>query len=121
MTATAPWPMPTEIVSPAYHFSCCVFIFHAVEGMVPAASSGRSMPVFCAEAERGRVLRDGVDAEPVRQRVVERVARARDGVVDVDHAVVLVAGKEVAVEASAAGAVHVHVLRDALLQARPPT
>jgi hypothetical protein len=44
--ALAPWPMPTEMASPAYHFSWKFFIFHAVEGMVPVASSGRSTPVF---------------------------------------------------------------------------
>ena len=47
VAVTAPWPMPTEITSPAYHFSCWVLSFHTVEGMVPETSSGRSMPVFC--------------------------------------------------------------------------
>ena len=46
VAVTAPWPIPTEITSPAYHFSWKVFIFHSVEGMVPATSPGRSMPVF---------------------------------------------------------------------------
>ena len=46
VTDTCPWPIDTEIVSPAYHFSpvrCC---FHSVDGMMPCASFGRSMPLF---------------------------------------------------------------------------
>ena len=54
------------------------------------------------EAERGGVFGDGVDAEAVREGVVEGVAGLGDGVVDVDHAVVFVAGEEVAVEGGAA-------------------
>ncbi len=50
------------------------------------------------EAERGGVAGDGVDAELVREGVEVGVARPRNGVVDVDHAVMLVARKEVAVE-----------------------
>ncbi len=117
VTVTAPWPMPTEITSPAYHFSCWVFSFHAVEGMVPETSSGRSMPVFWRDADLGGVLGDGVDAEPFGERVVEGVAGPGDGVIDVDHAVMLVAGEEVTVEGAAAVAHDVHVLGDVLFEA----
>ena len=41
-----------------------------------------------ADANGGGVLRDGVDAEPVGEGVVEGVAGVGDGVVDVDRAVV---------------------------------
>ena len=76
VTVTAPWPMPTEMTSPAYHFSCWVLSFQAVEGMVPVTSSGRSMPVFWREADRGGVLRDGVDAEAVRRGCSRRCRRS---------------------------------------------
>jgi hypothetical protein len=46
VVATAPCPIPTEMVSPAYHFCLKLRIFHSSEGMTPLASSGRSMPVF---------------------------------------------------------------------------
>jgi hypothetical protein len=38
--------MPTEIVSPAYHFCLKFLIFHSSDGMTPEASCGRSMWVF---------------------------------------------------------------------------
>ncbi len=85
--------------------------------MVPAASSGRSMPVFDADADGVRVLGDGVDAEAVGESVEEGVAGPGDGVVDVDFAVVFVAGVEVAEEGGAAVAVDVHVLGDVFLEA----
>src|SRR6266851_3104097 len=44
--ATAPWPMPTEIVSPANHFCLKLRIFHSSEGITPLTSLGKSMPVF---------------------------------------------------------------------------
>src|SRR6266581_2184140 len=47
VTATAPCPIPTEIVSPAYHFCLKLRIFHCSEGMTPLTSCGRSTPVFC--------------------------------------------------------------------------
>src|SRR2546426_873456 len=46
VTATAPCPIPTEIVSPAYHFCLKLRIFHCSEGMTPLTSCGRSTPVF---------------------------------------------------------------------------
>src|SRR6202041_3649021 len=67
------------------------------------------------EAEGVSIFCDGVDAKTVCQRVVKRVARIRNGVVNVDHAVVLVAGIEVAVEGGAAVALDVHGLGDVLL------
>ena len=45
--ATAPCPMPTEIVSPANHFCLKFRIFHSSEGITPLTSLGRSIPVFC--------------------------------------------------------------------------
>jgi len=47
VTATAPWPMPTEIVSPANHFCLKLRSFHYSDGITPDASCGRSIPVFC--------------------------------------------------------------------------
>ena len=44
--ATAPCPMPTEMVSPANHFCLKFLIFHSSDGMTPLTSLGRSMPVF---------------------------------------------------------------------------
>ena len=38
--------MPTEIVSPAYHFSCIFSRFHSVDGTSPCTSFGRSMPLL---------------------------------------------------------------------------
>src|SRR6185503_21283542 len=35
VTLTAPWPIDTEIVSPAYHFSFISRCFHSVEGTSP--------------------------------------------------------------------------------------
>ena len=46
VTVTAPCPIATEIVSPAYHFSLNVFCFHSVDGTRLSTSPGRSMPVF---------------------------------------------------------------------------
>src|SRR3954465_12901741 len=43
---TAPCPIPTEIVSPAYHFSCRTSCFHLVEGTRPVTSFGRSIPLL---------------------------------------------------------------------------
>ena len=47
VVATAPWPMPTEMVSPANHFCLKLRIFHSSEGITPLTSWGRSIPVFC--------------------------------------------------------------------------
>ena len=46
VTETCPCPMPTEMVSPAYHFSPVRAFFHSVDGMMPVTSFGKSMPVF---------------------------------------------------------------------------
>ncbi len=47
VVATAPCPMPTEMVSPANHFCLKLRIFHSSDGITPVTSFGRSMPVFC--------------------------------------------------------------------------
>ena len=39
--------MPTEMVSPAYHFCLKVRTFHSSDGITPAASCGKSIPVRC--------------------------------------------------------------------------
>src|SRR5438270_13032555 len=52
VTETWPWPMPTEMVSPAYHFSCIFSIFHFVEGTRPCTSLRRSMPDFTPSPSR---------------------------------------------------------------------
>ena len=46
VTDTCPWPIDTEIVSPAYHFSPVRCFFHAVDGMMPRVSCGRSTPLI---------------------------------------------------------------------------
>jgi hypothetical protein len=46
VTDTWPWPIDTEIVSPAYHFSPVRRRFHSWDGMMPPSSFGRSMPLF---------------------------------------------------------------------------
>ena len=74
VVATAPCPMPTEIVSPAYHFCLKFLIFHSSDGITPVTSLGRSMPVFWPRPSIGGVLRDAVDAQLFRQRVEENVA-----------------------------------------------
>ena len=48
VTDTWPWPIDTEIVSPAYHFSPVRFRFHSVDGTMLSCSFGRSMPVLPA-------------------------------------------------------------------------
>jgi len=45
VVATAPCPMPTEMVSPAYHFCLKFLIFHSSDGITPVTSCGRSTPV----------------------------------------------------------------------------
>ena len=69
------------------------------------------------EAKGGGVFGDGIDAEAVGEGVVEGVAGVGDGVVDVDGAVMAVAGVEVAVETGSAIAADVHGLGDVLLEA----
>ena len=46
VTDTWPWPIDTEIVSPAYHFSPVLAFFHSGDGTSPCTSFGRSMPLF---------------------------------------------------------------------------
>jgi hypothetical protein len=46
VTLTAPWPIDTEIVSPSYQGWPNTSLFHSREGMVPATSPGRSIPVL---------------------------------------------------------------------------
>src|SRR5579871_5959232 len=77
---------------------------------------------FLTEAQHGRVLRDAFNPQLLRQGVEEDVARLVDAFVDVHHAMHLMTrgdpALEVAsVELGAAIADHVHVLRDAFLQA----
>ncbi len=45
VTDTWPWPIDTEMVSPAYHFSPVRCFFHSVDGTRPATSFGRSIPL----------------------------------------------------------------------------
>ncbi len=62
------------------------------------------------------IVRHGVDAQAVRQRVKERIARVGNRGMDVHAAMVPVTGKEVSVETCPAIALHVHALRHTLLQ-----
>jgi hypothetical protein len=77
VTDTAPWPMATEIVSPAYHFSLNVLCFHSVEGTRLGSSLGRSIPVFPTSPNM-RPTCDAIHAEPVADVVEEHVARLLD-------------------------------------------
>ena len=52
VTETWPWPIETEIVSPAYHFSPVRCRFHSVDGTMPATSLGRSIPLFTPSPSR---------------------------------------------------------------------
>ena len=70
---------------------------------------------LAAQPQGMRPFRDRLNAQPLRQRVVVGVAGVRDGVVDIDSAMVCIARKVAAVEGRAAGAVHLQVLRDMLL------
>ena len=46
VTFTMPWPIATEMVSPAYHFSLKRCRFHSCEGTMLSTSLGRSMPLL---------------------------------------------------------------------------
>ena len=83
-TVTAPCPIATEIVSPAYHFCRDMRIFHLVEGMVPCVSLGRSIPVLRPIAGKVGVVGHTVDPQPVRRRyrsTRRRIARSRDAAI----------------------------------------
>ena len=78
---------------------------------------------FLSQAKQGRVFRNAIDAKFLGEGVKENVAGLVDRLADFDHAVGAMLRRypafEVAsVEGGAAVADHVHVLRDALLQAR---
>ena len=70
-----------------------------------------------AQAECGCVFGDGVDTEFLRQCVEKRVAGERNGLADIQHAMVMIAVEEAPVECAAADAIHAHILGHALLQA----
>src|SRR5271163_4812399 len=70
------------------------------------------------ESYRGSISGDGVDAELFSQRVVVGVAGPRNRVVDIDHAMMFVAGEEVPVERGATVAHHAHGLGDVLFEPR---
>ena len=84
---------------------------HGASGLVGQIDSS-----LLPQADFGPVLRDGVDAQLLRERVVVGIAGPRDGVVDVHHAVVVIAGEETAVERAAAVAHHAHVLGNVLFE-----
>jgi len=46
VVVTAPWPVETEMVSPAYHLRWKTRSTHSSEGMSPVSSEGRSIPVL---------------------------------------------------------------------------
>src|SRR5687768_13910817 len=57
VTATAPCPMDTEIVSPGYHLpSLRVFFAHSLDAMKLGPSFGRSMPVRPTKPKRSAHL-----------------------------------------------------------------
>ena len=88
---------------------------------MPETSSGRSMPVFWEMPREVAYLAMVSMPRRFGEGVVEGVAGPGDGVVDVDRAVVFVAGEEVAVEGGSAVALDVHVLGDVLLRGRRRT
>ena len=61
VTDTAPWPMPTEIVSPGYHFSLSVFSFHSVDGTRLSTSPGKSIPVLPTRPSSSGIFVNRVD------------------------------------------------------------
>ncbi len=85
-------------------------------GHQPGGLVGQIDPGRLSQSHLVRVFGNGVDTQPVGQRVEVGVARPRNGVLDVHHAVMLVAGIEVPVEGRAPVAHHLHGLRHALLQ-----
>src|SRR4051795_12482212 len=68
------------------------------------------------EAQVRRVLRNLVDSKLVGQSVVERVTRPWNRMLNVNHAVTFIAGKEVSVEGRPTRTVHTQGLRLVLLQ-----
>ncbi len=81
-----------------HHFSCCVFSFHCVDGITPAASSGKIDASLLRNPHARRIPRHRVDADFVRQRVIKRVAGVRNRGMNINPAMVPVALKEVSVE-----------------------
>ncbi len=120
VVATAPCPMPTEMVSPAYHFCLKFRIFHSSDGMTPLASSGKINAGLLAQPQRGRVLRNAVDPQLFRQGVEENVAGLVNRLGQIDRAVAALhpASEPPAIKRRAAIAVHVQSLRDAFLPTR---
>src|SRR5260370_8212041 len=71
------------------------------------------------KAQRGGVAGDGIDAQLIGEGIEVGVARPGDGVMDVNHAVMLVARKKVAVERCPAIAHDAHGLGLILLTPSP--
>ena len=113
VTVSAPWPIETEIVSPANHFCRKLRSFHSGEGTVPAASFGRSMPDLCAKARLMRIEGDIVDAGFVADVIEIGVAGLRDAFVQRDRPVHSPALVIVPEETRAAGALKRRVFVDA--------
>ena len=82
-----PWPIDTEIVSPAYHFSPVRRRFHSVDGTRPCTSFGRSMPLFTPRPSSVAHLWMRSMPDHVADRVEVHVARLLDRVPQVDRAV----------------------------------
>ena len=58
VAAIAPWPMPTEIVSPANHFCLKLRIFHSSDGITPLTSLRQIDARLLSQSERGRIFRN---------------------------------------------------------------
>ena len=118
VTSTMPWPIATEIVSPAYHFSLKRLRFHSCDGHDALDFVRQVDAALAGQAQLLAPLVDAIDAEHVADRVEVGVARLLDGVPHVHPAVLAEALEEAAVERAAARAENLALRRDhALLRA----
>ena len=88
-----------------------------MEGIRPVISLGRSIPVFWPMPYEVAYLGNGVDPQPLRQGVEVGIAGLRNGFVDGEKAVMVVAFEEAAIKISAAIADDLHGFGHALLHA----
>jgi len=86
VTVTEPWPIATEIVSPAYHLWWYTRWTHSSEGIRPASSLGNRCQ--CAgPSQAGGVFMNPINSKPLPDGVEENVAGIHDGLVKIDNAV----------------------------------
>ncbi len=107
---TAPCPIPTETTSPGYPGLVLSLQLPRDRGHDACGLIRQIDACLLADAERASVLCDGVDAKTSRERVVEGIAGVRDGIVDIDEAVMPVAGMKLSEEDAPTLTVDMHGL-----------